>query len=91
MKKAKVMLLTIAVLATVGTALAFKVQKFGSTTYCYIEATSQPKAADCTKTVTSASIPAFSTGTEVFYTATTNLSNCGSLDCPNSGQSPFNN
>jgi hypothetical protein len=39
MKKAKVMLTAIAVMAVVGGALAFKAKKFGSTIYCTDSAT----------------------------------------------------
>lgn len=45
MKRARIMLLTIAVLATVGTALAFKVAQKGSTAYCYLETTVNPGTA----------------------------------------------
>jgi hypothetical protein len=42
MKKAKIMLMSIAILATVGTALAFKVAKKVQSTYCYLQTTSDP-------------------------------------------------
>ena len=42
MKKAKIMLMTIAVLATVGTALAFNVVKKSNSTYCYLETNVDP-------------------------------------------------
>ena len=44
MKRAKIMLMSIAVFATVGSALAFKVAKKGSSRYCYLETAMAPGA-----------------------------------------------
>jgi len=81
MKKAKVMLMVIAVLATVGTALAFKVQKVGNTKYFYSFTTIPPPPIECTLTAdASKMVP---TGqVSIYYTTTTNLANPGQLDCP---------
>jgi hypothetical protein len=80
MKRAKIMLLTIAVIATVGTALAFKVNKFGSNTYCYAETTVQPDKCE-EKTITDAHPIA---GVGFFYTVKgIGVTRCTSLACPN--------
>lgn len=84
MKKAKIMLLTIAVLATVGTALAFKVKKNGTTSYCYIEGTQIPNPLACIKTKEEATAARVS-GTQFYYTSTTNLAACGTLACTSTG------
>lgn len=81
MKKAKIMLLTIAVLATVGTMLAFKVKKVGSLSICYIEALQEPSPIACTKTLEDCETGRGGSGTQIYYTSTTNLDNCGNLRC----------
>ena len=65
MKKAKVMLLTIAVMASVGTALAFKAHKFGNDTYCYLTTTQQPTVGQCTDEISGAQ--ALPTGSGVYF------------------------
>ena len=89
MKKAKITLLAIAVVATVGTALAFKTNKYGGTRYCYIEATSQPSNPDCNKVKFNATARTFISSTQIYYTTTTDLNNCGALACPNVAELPF--
>lgn len=85
MKRAKMMLLAIAVLATVGGALAFKAQKLGSTKYCYLTTDSQPNKIDCTLKITASARPALPGEIIAFFTSTTDQSKCGQLDCPQSG------
>lgn len=54
MKKAKIMLIAIAVLATVGGALAFKAQKFVATKYCTTDSNPNPTTAkNCKLFITS--------------------------------------
>jgi hypothetical protein len=77
MKKAKIMLLTIAVIATVGTALAFKVNKFGSDTYCYLTTSSQPEVGECTNEVTK---KIAISGTGIFYKLKTQACNLETCD-----------
>ena len=89
MKKAKTLLLIITVVTSVGATLAFKVQKFGSDKYCYIETPTQPAASDCIKTISRANAVPFTTGTKLYYTSTTDLTNCGSIACPNVGELPW--
>jgi hypothetical protein len=80
MKRAKIMLMTIAVVATVGTALAFKVNKLGDTRYCYAETTVQPNNCE-EKTISNAKAVS---GTGIFYTVKgSGVTNCTSLACPN--------
>lgn len=79
MKRAKIMLMSIAVLATVGSALAFKVAKKGTTTYCYLETTVAPNPAikgTCPNVINSAK---GNVGTKYFYT-TLEASNCSQQD-----------
>lgn len=93
MKRAKVMLLSIAVLATVGGALAFKAKKYGETKYCYLVAENQPSAGQCTSTIQNATAVARTTGSKLFYTVTSDLTKCNesTLNCPNVAQTPFDN
>jgi len=81
MKKAKIMLMAIAVLATVGTALAFKVKTVGNKKYVYSITDTRPTASECTLTIQNAT--ALATGPQkIYYTETTNLANAGTLECP---------
>ena len=82
MKRAKIMLLTIAVIATVGTALAFKVSKFNPNGYCFLTTSSQPATGACTSTLAAGNIFTKSTSAAtIFYTE--KLGDCSTLDCPN--------
>jgi hypothetical protein len=79
MKKAKIMLMSIAVLATVGSALAFKVAKKGSTRYCYLETSIAPDPTVkglCPNQINSA---VANTGTKYFYTEL-KAANCNQQD-----------
>jgi hypothetical protein len=78
MKKARIMLMTIAVIATVGTALAFKVNKLGDKTYCYAETTVEPDKCEEKTIVEAEALP----GTGYFYTIKL-APRCTSLACPN--------
>jgi hypothetical protein len=71
MKRAKIMLVAIAVLATVGGALAFKAQKFGSTKYCYT-ITDDPKTGTgaCPEFTADSKITAIG-AIDIWYTTTT--------------------
>jgi len=85
MKRAKVMLMAIAVFATVGAALAFKAQKFGITKYCYTITDSPPPAFNCTSTA-SLAIMKEQGQLDIFYTTTTlaTPAACALLQsCPN--------
>lgn len=83
MKKAKIMLLAIAVFAVVGTALAFKVKTIGSTQYCWLETDTQPAQGECKEGAVNALMDPVGSS-NFFYTTTTNAANCGSafLNCP---------
>ncbi|MEP7377774.1 MAG: hypothetical protein ABI675_30520 [Chitinophagaceae bacterium] len=83
MKRAKIMLMTIAVFAIVGTALAFKVAKKGTTTYCYLKTKSQPPQGGCTGEINLATAAAGIT--EYFWTKKT-APNCSQLACPNQAE-----
>lgn len=82
MKKAKIMLIAIAVLATVGGALAFKAQKFTTTKYCTTDSNPNPTTdKNCKLFITSITtdIPVQADFT-VFWTTTE--TNCGTgLTC----------
>jgi len=84
MKRAKIILLTFAVLTTVGAALAFKAQKFGSTNYCYVQA---EQATTCADVILSKSARAWvSPENKVFYKVVPTgteptQSNCQALTC----------
>ena len=91
MKKAKIMLLTIAVVAIVGIALAFKVKKIGTTTYCYAVTNTQPTDANCNIIVRNKTAPALTLGTKIYYTTTTSACNCGLLACTSVAELPFGN
>jgi len=87
MKKAKIMLLAIAVLATVGGAVAFKVQKFGESKYCYVISEDTPPAGECTSFVTQASmsIPP-NEPLQIWYTTTTGVT---TLECTEVTECPL--
>jgi hypothetical protein len=86
MKKAKIMLMSIAVLATVGTALAFKVAK-GPDTLCYVETTTppDPTAKACPNTrIESKGV----SGTTQYYYTTLTASSCANqTNCINEAAS----
>lgn len=85
MKKAKIMLLFIAVIAIVGTALAFKINKLGNTKYCYTITESESRPEDCWPCKVNAAANPYTNGTKIYYSATTNCDNCGTFGCPNVG------
>ena len=87
MKRAKIMLMSIAVLATVGTALAFKVAKKGDFTYCYLQTTVNPGAGQgaCPNTITKAL--AIDGTTQYYYTLRTATSCSQQTDCTNQAAS----
>jgi hypothetical protein len=68
MKRAKIMLMSIAVLATVGTALAFKVAKKGTKTYCYLKTTVQPSASATCPNQIDFALGAGTTNIQYYYT-----------------------
>ena len=78
MKKAEILLMTLAIIATIGTALAFKVVKKGSHTYCYLTTTIQPPTGACTSEASASK--AVGTTTVFFYTRKTAA--CNTLECP---------
>lgn len=87
MKRAKIMLMSIAVLATVGTALAFKVVKKGNTSYCYLTTTVAPGIAKgkCPDLITSATA---ATGVTAYYYTTLTASSCAQqASCINQAES----
>jgi hypothetical protein len=86
MKRAKIMLVAIAVLATVGGALAFKAQKFGNVKYCYTTTDSRPEAKDCTVEFTGTFTTTAVGEAVLYYTTTDNQANCGALECPLKGR-----
>jgi hypothetical protein len=75
MKRAKIMLMTIAVFATVGTALAFKVAKKGNTTYCYVETTQDPGSGKVCPNTIPAALGVGDTNIQYYYTTLTAI-NC---------------
>jgi Tfp pilus assembly major pilin PilA len=83
MKKAKILLMILAVIATVGTALAFKVVNKGTLRYCYLTTTLQPGTGECTSEAVHLS--ATSGATVFFYTQKTAA--CNTLECPKEGNS----
>lgn len=90
MKKAKIMLLTIAVLATVGGALAFKAKAFGTKDYCYSITNVQPPVGDCTiPKVQGLAHPLVSEEFKAYYTTTTNTLLCEDAICPSIGTTTF--
>lgn len=86
MKKAKLMLLSIAVIAIVGGALAFRVEKTGSSRYCYVTTDTQPAIGSCEFWVTNRQArPLLSGENHIFYTTTQNVNACSQAECPNIG------
>lgn len=86
MKRAKFMLLAIAVLATVGGALAFKAQTMGTKKFCYLTTDTQPAVGACldnivdrTERLKQSSDPT------IFYTTTNDITKCNLAACPNIG------
>ncbi|MDR3716745.1 MAG: hypothetical protein P4L51_28390 [Puia sp.] len=80
MKKAKIMLTGIAVLAVVGGALAFKAKMSTSPAYCYLSSNTE---GTCTAFI-DAHLSSFKDNgaTPVYYYATTtNTASCGSAQC----------
>jgi hypothetical protein len=86
MKKAKIMLVAIAVLATVGGALAFKAAKFGVHKYCYLTTNSQPPKGQCTAfTVNALMQPRNIGGSQTyFYITTEDVELCEDAICTTS-------
>lgn len=82
MKKAKIMLLAIAVCATVGTALAFKVKSFGNTTYCYVTTESEPAVGECLSVTTNSEALPWTSGAKIFYTTKPSDKACSQVVCP---------
>lgn len=83
MKKARIMLIAIAILATVGGGLAFKVKKVGDDKYCYLITNLQPPVGGCTSTAENKVIASPVGGG--YYTTTTDLNKCNAIACPNVG------
>jgi hypothetical protein len=79
MKRAKILLMSIAVLATVGTALAFNVSKKGNSAYCVLKTKSNPGVGQgvCPNLIDG--FEAESGVTEYYYTTLT------SIDCEHQG------
>lgn len=78
--------MAIAVLATVGGALAFKVKKFGESKYCYIISANTPPSGECTFTTINSKMVEDQGSSSVWYTTTSNASQqaCAQLtQCPN--------
>lgn len=77
MKKVRIMLTAIAILAVVGGALAFKAGTNPNTRYCYKTGTA---VGTCT---TTAPVDfTANSGSGIRYTTTSNVSNCTTLNCP---------
>jgi hypothetical protein len=91
MKKAKVMLLAIAIIATVGTALAFKAQKLGSTKYCYTITEEEPPVGICLVTTVDAVAKPYTGGLKAYYTVTQTATEaaCSEARCPNVAHTTF--
>lgn len=86
MKKAKIMLVAIAVLATVGGALAFKASKFGLKKFCTTTTTVGGFCSIATSATYTDQTPiAFS----VYYTTTDPSLNCTNLACENNKKTSF--
>lgn len=86
MKRARIMLMSIAVLATVGTALAFKVAKKGEFSYCYERTSVQPT--HCLEIINQAEAV---NGTQIFYyTTKVGTTPCNQLDCNKTAQEFIN-
>jgi hypothetical protein len=86
MKKAKVIIMVIAVFAIVGGALAFKARILGNTDYCFAITNVQPGFAECTYQVMQRSArPRLPGEPVVYYTTTDDTDWCFFADCPNVG------
>ena len=84
MKRAKIMLMTIAVFATVGTALAFKVAKKGQTTYCYLQTNVAPGSGQGVCPSRAVKAIANEGSTVQYYYTTLTATNCANQsDCIN--------
>lgn len=93
MQKAKFMLVIILVVASVAGALAFKLKKNGTWSYCYAITNSEPAASECTLSVTNAHVNGIGTGEKIYYTTVFAPEHCSLLwhFCPYEGHLPFNN
>lgn len=89
MKKPKIMLAAIGVLAVIGGVLALKVKPLGQHTYCYIETETQPPKGECTKCITNAEAILQPVGQKIYYTTTTDCSKCKEAEAPNEARLPF--
>jgi hypothetical protein len=85
MKKEKVMLLAVFMLAAGGGILAFKAKTYGNVKYCYSITEVEPPQHECTYTTTGTFTEALRDSLTYYYTPTNDLSNCGELRCPRSG------
>jgi hypothetical protein len=85
MKRARIFLLTLAVLTTVGAALAFKAQKYGTVDYCFVQANTTSL---CTDIVLQKSPRAWNgSETKVYYTIapSTDPADCEDISCDKFG------
>jgi hypothetical protein len=83
MKKAKIMLLSVAVVAVVGGALAFKANSKFNRAYCYrIDPVAGPCQGGC---VNCTAVPGVN-----WYTLTFNVPNCPMAFCPTQGDLQMN-
>jgi hypothetical protein len=89
MNRAKVMLLAIAVIASIGAAQAFKMGKLKCHQYCYLTTDTQPPIGQCTAKGDCFDIDLNGTRAIIFYTITTNLNQCAAALCPNSAAGPL--
>lgn len=80
MKKAKIMLSAIAILAVVGGALAFKAQNFTGKKYCTIDA-DQPILRNCTSFITDVIFVLDPNG-DFRVSETSNTVLCNQVTCP---------
>lgn len=81
MKIAKIMLMAIAVFATVGGALAFKAKAIGGDKYCYLITPDKPAIGFCTSTAINALVDPALPMASGFYTTTQDVSQCNLADC----------
>jgi hypothetical protein len=80
MKKAKIMLLSIAVFASIGASLAFKIKKNGELDFCYITTNTEPQLGWCTYTATKVTFDR-TVNSKIFYTFTTDPAKCSLASC----------
>lgn len=88
MNKAKIMLNTVLILSVFEIALAFNIQKFGNSSYCYLTTEQQPAIGSCTFTVQNKTArPMGDSENFVYYTITTTATpqQCALIECPNIG------